>query len=131
MQEAIHSVVTIKRALNRSVYKGIKQRYRIAIYYKGSFGDKVKHGRQITKLLNKESSLLTNIVLSKFVSILCYSKFGSLYEFLCSAFSVRNDCLFNFLLSIMTSAVIDFNVLEGNERGATDKKQADHIILYR
>ena len=46
----------------------------------------------------------------------------SLYKFLCSNFSVRNDILFNFLPWIMTNSLIDFNVLDGNGSGANYKK---------
>jgi len=90
----------------------------------------VKMERHIKKLICKNSIHINN-VLSKFCSLLCYSKFRLLCEFLCSTFSARNGFLFYFFPWITTRPLISFNVLDGKERGTKDNKQAARRILDR
>jgi len=77
--------------------------------------------RAVARCLNQlrhRVPFIINSMLLKFCSLRCYSKFESLYKFLCSTFSVMNYFRFTFFPWIMTSSLIDFNIPEGKERWA-------------
>ena len=75
-------------------------------------GIKTANFRVVARCLNHRMPLLINSVISKFCSLLFYSKFWTLFELLYSAVSVRNDRIFYFLSLIMIISFIDFNVLK-------------------
>lgn len=80
----------------------------------------MKHEYKILKVIYKNNSLLAAQNF-QILFILVLQKFGPLYKYLWYTFSVITDFLSHFLLSIMTSSVIDLHILEYHAQGETTK----------
>ena len=79
----VQSVATVKCALDRSVYRGIKHSHRIKINPFVSLG-----AEMLNRNIRLWNSSITKVVPIKVGSLLCYNKFGPLRKFLFSTYSI-------------------------------------------